>query len=174
MALDQLPPPPHNTRSGPSMGQPFRWAIMVNPSATGYGSFFINGILLGWQGWDEYTIGGPFWRYWDGDPFGRRIWIQQDKLSKLVYRWRLCWWEAYEEYPIIAYYEQSSSFSRMPWDDVGCGAPWSTFTPSFDWHWLPVATWVYWYRTAQDALVDFPYALRQDDYLQTFGRSLWA
>lgn len=173
MGLDQLPPVPHCTRCGPVTGQPFRWAIAVNPDANGEAEFFSDGVLLGYNGLDEYTIGGPFWRYWDGDLVGRRVFAQQNRFSSISYEWRLNWWQGHDDYPIIMAQRQTVNYGRDPWGDCQFGAPWINFTPSGDWHWLPTRTDLIWYRTAQDAISDYPDCLRQTDYWQTFGKSLW-
>lgn len=173
MTYPQLPRIPHCTRAGPVTGQPFRWAIIHNEHANGEAAFFADGVLLGWQGWDTWTIGGPVWRYWDGDLVGRRIFAQQYKLSGTSYEWRISWWQAHEEYPIMMAYRQTVNFGRDPWGNLSMGAPWLVFTPSGNWAWLPTQTDLIWYRTAQEALAEFPDCLRQDDYLETFGESLW-
>lgn len=172
MPLDQLPPPPHNTRGGATGGQPFRWAVIHNENAFWEAEFFQNGILLGWNGWDQTFNQGPFWRYWDGSLFGRRIWIEQRQELLQPYTWMAAWYEPGEGDAMMLAKKQQPTHNRPPWDDVPFNYPWLPIVPGSDYLILPGDTWVYWYRTAQDALAEFPDALRQDDYWETFGRSI--
>lgn len=174
MALNQLPRVPHNTRTGPSTGQPFRWAVVVNELAFLDADFFRDGILLGWQGWSPIGPDGPYWRYWTGDLLGRRVWVSQVKEYPYTYKWRIGWYEPGDEEFMMLVKEQTPSYNRQPWDDIPFNYPWLPIIPGSDYLVLPGNTWCYWYKTAQAALADFPLALRQDDYDETFGRSLWA
>lgn len=166
--IGPLPPIPHVTRNAALGGQPWPWAVAESSTANGRAAYVVDGVLLGWQGWD-FNRNSPTWRYWDGDLFGRRWWIRQDKDGGDPYWWEAWWFEPEGEYPSLAFKREFETPDGMPWSTVIEPFPWIGTIGSFDNSWLPDGVTYHWYRTAADAVAAWPDCLRQDDYLATYG-----
>lgn len=164
----QLPRVSHNVRHGSTGGQPPRWGVAYNPNGTGPGEMFHNGVLLGWQGWVPYPP-EPYWRYWDGTTFGNRFTLLQRNFVWDHFDWQIFWYVLVDGDLEILGNSVSPDFSVEPWGPVVFAPAWFPISPFADPAWMPPGGGIEFYRTSQDALDDWPDALTQADYWETWG-----